>query len=166
MNFNNQTYLFIDLDDVMVTTNQYFMNKKRWHPKYDCYPFDKKCVKILNDVCEMFNPILILSSDWKYHYNLEQINEIFEWNKVKFKISDFTDNLMGSDYRSLQQIEKCRAFEILKYVEEHNIKNYVIIDDLNLSNWIPDNFIWCRRANEGIKQSGIKEKIIIKIKSK
>jgi hypothetical protein len=101
-----------------------------------------------------------LSSDWKDHYTINQLNEIFEWNKVNAKISGVTDSSWGIQFRSMQQLEECRSFEINKYVNEHEITNWVAIDDLNLKFWIPDRFVHCTRENEGIKQSGVKDKIL------
>ena len=71
---------------------------------------------------------------------------------------------MGVKFKSLAQLEDCRADEILKYVHEHDIERWIAIDDLDLSPWIPDeHFVCTPRSNEGIKQSGIKNKIIKKI---
>jgi hypothetical protein len=56
-------------------------------------------------------------------------------------------------------VEACRSAEILKYVNEHQICNYIAVDDLDLSPWIT-NFVRTPRSNEGIKQSGIKDKIL------
>ena len=163
MNLNSQNtepHVFIDIDGCLATTRQYYSNKKHWHPTFECYRFDEKCVRVFNEITDEINPVLILSSDWKYHYRLEQINEIFEWNGVHSRISDFTQSSWGVEFKSFQQLEECRAYEILQYVINHNVQNYVAIDDLDLKQWIPDNFVCCPRANEGIKQLGIKEKIL------
>jgi len=63
-------------------------------------------------------------------------------------------------FTSFQQLEECRAYEILQYVRERELTNWVAVDDLNLSKWIPNNFVYTPKSNEGIKQSGVKEKII------
>jgi hypothetical protein len=103
--------------------------------------------------------IIILSSDWKIDYNLDMLNRIFEINKVNTKISDITPCLWGVKYFSEKYLEDCRAEEILKYVEEHQLKKFIVIDDLNLKQWLPNNFIHTPKSDEGIKQSGIKDKI-------
>lgn len=151
--------IFLDFDGVMVTTRQYYMKKR--HPIFNTvYPFDPKCVKVLNSIIEITNPIIICSSDWKYHFNIEQLNEIFEWNGVNAKITDATPSLWGVKYYKLHDLEKCRADEIKTFVKENNVIKFVIIDDLNLFEWFPDNFVHCTRENEGIKQSGVKDKIL------
>jgi hypothetical protein len=159
MNSDKPT-IILDLDGVMCTTYQYYTNKKKWHPIYDCYRFDEKCVKVLNIIIEKTNPIIVLSSDWKDNYAINILNEIFEWNKVNAKVSDVTSSSWGVQFTSLQQLEECRSYEINKYVNEHKLTNWVAIDDLNLTTWIPNNFVRCTQPNEGIKQSGIKDKIL------
>lgn len=159
---NERPFLFLDIDGVLsLDFDEYtYSNQKKWFPKLMKCPYNKKAVKVLNVICEAVDPIIILSSDWKDHYSLEIINEFFEWNGITHKITDFTSTLWGIRFTNLQQLEECRSAEILLYVHEHEIKNYVAIDDLDLSPWIPDNFVYTPRSNEGIKQSGVKNKIL------
>jgi hypothetical protein len=153
-------YIFLDIDGVLATTNQYYSNPKKWHEEYACYRFDKKCVDVFNEIIKKINPIIILSSDWQNHYTIEQLNEIFEWNEVNCKISDVTGTAWGDKFTKLSELEECRAYDIIQYAKKHGIKKYLAIDDLNLSRWLGDYFVHTPRANEGIKQSGIKEKIL------
>jgi len=154
-------YTFLDLDGVLATSHQFNSNRKHWHPQYDCYRFDEKCVKVFNSIIEEVNSIIILSSDWKHHYSIEQMNEIFKWNGLNTFITDITPNLWKVKFTSLAQLEDCRADEILKYVHEHEIQNWIAIDDLDLSPWIsPEHFVRTPKVSEGIKQSGVKDKIL------
>lgn len=157
---NEKLYIFLDIDGVLATTAQFYTNKKKWHPTYDCYRFDEKCVKVYNAIIEKVNPITIISSDWKLHYTIDQLNEIFEWNGVNTKISGITPFSWGVQFTSLQQLEECRAYEINKYVNENEVSKWVAVDDLGLEKWIPENFVRCTRVSEGIKQSGVKDKIL------
>jgi hypothetical protein len=156
----DKKYILLDIDGVIATTAQYNSKKKNWHPMYDCYRFDEKCVKIFNDIIEKTNPIIILSSDWKDHYTIAVMNEIFKWNGVNAEVSGITSSSWGVQFTSLQQLEECRSYEINKYATENQLTKWVAIDDLNLKLWIPENFVHCTRANEGIKQSGVKDKIL------
>lgn len=152
----------MDIDGVLATTHQYYTNRKKWHEMYDCYRFDEKCVVVFNSILNNINDhVIILSSDWKLRYKIEMMNEIFKWNNVNTVVTDITDNLWGSKFKSIGQLENCRADEILKYVHEHQIENWLVIDDLDLSPWISqEHFVRTPKANEGIKQSGIKNKIL------
>lgn len=158
---NSKIYIFLDIDGVLATSHQYNTNPKKWNDEYHRYRFDYKCVKVFNEILEKTNPIIILSSDWQHNYSLEMINRIFEINEVNCIITDVTGSAWGTKFTSYSQLEDCRAYDILKYAEEHQIEKWLAIDDLNLSQWIDaDHFIHTPRANEGIKQSGVKDKIL------
>lgn len=158
MKNNIRPTCFLDIDDVIVTTRQHF--SKKLHPKYQTCHFDRKCVDVVNEILEVTKPIIIISSDWKLRFSLEQLNEIFNDNGIAYTITDVTSSLWGTKFTSLHQLEECRAWEIIQYVSEHKIQNFVAVDDLNMFQWLPNNFVHCARSNEGIKQSGVKEKII------
>ena len=152
-------YIFLDIDGVLATSAQ-FWSKKR-HEVHDCYRFDAKCVKIFNEILEKTKAIIVLSSDWKDHYEIEAMNNIFEWNGVQGIISEYTPPLWGVEFFRVSELEACRSAEILKYVKDNDVKKWIAIDDLDLSPYIEDeNFVRTPRANEGIKQSGVKEKIL------
>ena len=163
---SDKYYIFLDIDGVLATSNQYFTNPKKWHEEYACYRFDKKCVDVFNYIIDnmilTFEPVIILSSDWQDKYSLEVINRIFEWNEVNTKVTDFTGMAWGIKFfDSNTELEECRAYDITKYVEDHKIENWIAIDDLDLSPWIDeDHFVRTPRTNEGIKQSGKKDKIL------
>jgi hypothetical protein len=157
---SNRPYFFLDIDDVMVTSRQYFFSKP--NTIYNGMPFDFKCVNVLNKIIEETNPVIVISSDWKLHYNLKQLNRIFAENGVNAVVDDVTPDLWGHPYMSLSQLDECRAKEILKYVTDNTniIDKWVAVDDLNLRSWIPDNFVRCTRSTEGLKQTNVKEKIL------
>ena len=152
-------FIFLDIDGVLATSHQFYTNRKKW-PDYGCYRFDDKCVKVFNEILKKTDPIIVLSSDWKLNYTIEAMNNIFKVNNIEGVVSDITPSLWGTRYLSYSELDECRAQEILLYVSRHDVVNYVAIDDLNLKPWIPDNFVHTPRANEGIKQSSVKDKII------
>ena len=158
---NKNCVLFMDIDGVLATSHQYYTNPKKWNDEYHNYRYDEKCVKVFNEIIEKRNPIIILSSDWKLSYDIKMMNRIFEINGINTIVTDITDDLWGVKFTSLAQLQDCRADEILKYVHDHEIQNWVAIDDLNLSPWISvEHFVRTPRANEGIKQIGIKNKVL------
>lgn len=153
-------YLFLDIDGVLATSHQYYTNRKNW-PEYGAYRYDDKCVKVFNEILKKTDPIIILSSDWKDKYSINAMNNIFQVNNIDSFITDYTASSWGVIFESVQQLEECRAYEILEYVKKHKIEHWIAIDDLDLSPWISEeHFVRTPRANEGIKQSGIKNKIL------
>jgi len=155
---NSKPTLFLDIDGVMVTTRQHF---EHMHPEYHASYFDKKCVKVLNEILKKRRgSVIVLSSDWKLSYELPRMEKIFTEFGITTMVTDITPDLWGVQFTSLKQLDECRATEILQYVKEHELTNWVAIDDLNLFPWIPDNFVRCTHSTEGIKQSGVKDKIL------
>lgn len=157
----NSKYIFLNIDGVLVTNEQYFQKEDK---EWSCKKFDKKCVKVLNQILYMTDAEIIISSDWKGHYDLPTLRKIFKHFGVNCEIIDVTGNLWKVKYFSLDELEQCRSEEILQYVKEKNIKNWVAIDDLPMQELLPEeNFVHCPRPNEGIKQSNIREKILKKL---
>ena len=70
-------------------------------------------------------------------------------------------------------MEQERHFEIKRWLRDHpEVTHWVAVDDLNMGieintsygpaerDWGLENFVWTPRDLEGIKQSGVKDKII------
>jgi len=65
-------------------------------------------------------------------------------------------------------LEQTRVIEIKQYLHDHpEITHWVSIDDLNMGkngeewkDWGLDNFVLTPSSREGIKQTGIKDKIV------
>jgi hypothetical protein len=155
--------IFLDLDGVMCTTYEYFQSVKNFWEKYEFardigmqYRFNEGCVKVLNQILKITDADIVLTSDWREDYDLQTLDNIFKFNKVIKSPIDVTDVYL----KTMQELEKFRASEINDYIYKKNITNYVIIDDLDLSPFVPkDKFIQTTNR-EGIKQSNIKEKIL------
>ena len=154
----SKLFIFLDIDGVLATVKQFNLthNSKSWIRKYYVYPFDKKCVKVLNEILTITDADIIISSDWRNYYSLEELRDIFIINGVK-KLPVGVTPIYPT---SMSLLEKNRAGEILKYVEENDLTNWIAIDDLPLSHWLKDRFFMCKNEWEGIKQSGLKQKIL------
>jgi hypothetical protein len=159
--------LFLDIDGVLATHKQYMMNQKKFQDKNPIakelripYPFDPKCVKIFNEILDETGADIVLSSDWKLHYSLEDIDKIFKFNGVNKSPIDTTVN----EDASMSNQTMNRAYQIGEYVTRNNITNYVVIDDLNVGKYMvitnEENKFVLTNDFEGIKQLGIKNKII------
>ena len=85
--------IFLDIDGVLATSHQQYINPKKWDDEYNRYRYDIKCIKVFNEIIEKTNPIIILSSDWKLHYDSKMLKRIFEINGINCTITDITDNL-------------------------------------------------------------------------
>lgn len=157
--------IFLDIDGVMATANDF--DKSMDNP-WNSYRFDSKAVVVLNSILKETGAEIILSSDWKYHYSLTEMNDIFTHNGVIKGPIGFTPSSKNYNATTL---EWGRADEINMWMEMHNVKNdlkWVAVDDLNLSEFYAEkvggtgltNFVHCPKIMEGIKQTGVKDKIL------
>lgn len=138
--------------------------------------FDEKSVRILNEILEETGAEIVVSSDWKLHATLEELGEYYELHNITKKPIALTPNIQHcKDYDTnfiwspLWELEQIRTIEIKQYLHDHpEVTHWVSIDDLNMGKigeewkdvWAIDNFVWTPKPSEGIKQSGIKEKIL------
>lgn len=149
--------LFLDIDGVICTTSCYGIGKNN---KWGTYMFDSKCVALLNFIIQETGAEIILSSDWRNQHTLSEMREIFAHNGVIRGPIGYTPSLKSYNGMNL---EGGRADEIQLWVKTHIWKDdvkWVAIDDLNMSERLFPNFVHCPREQEGIKRTGIKEKIL------
>jgi hypothetical protein len=108
------------------------------------------------------------------------MGEYYESKGIIKKPIAFTPDLKDCDWHHGEfewsrawDLEQCRIIEIKQYLHDHpEITHWVSVDDLRMGKsgldysiqyeheWGLDNFVETPRSTEGIKQSGIKEKII------
>jgi hypothetical protein len=185
---NKKSILFLDNDGVICLHNNWGGRQKKWEKfrklnpditLWDSAPvdvrfddFDKKAVKVLNQVLEETGAEIVISSDWKLHATLDELGEYFLSQGISKKPIDMTPNLGDFDptanglFMWKGWLEKKRILEIQQYLELNpHVEKWVAVDDLNMSpefngGYGLDNFVLTPRMTEGIKQSGIKEKII------
>ena len=140
--------------------------------------FDEKAVRILNQILEETGAEIVVSSDWKRWANVEEMGEYYESKDIIRKPIALTPDLGDCTWENEDRenwvwsprwdLEMSRVVEIRQYLHDHpEITHWVAIDDLDMGkngepwkNWGLDNFVLTPRSNEGIKQSGIKEKIL------
>ena len=140
--------------------------------------FDKKAIKVLNEILEETGAEIVVSSDWRYHATLEELGEYYLSQgilKSPISITSFTKDIdpkWWMTFRNQALLEHERVIEIKHWLSLHpEVSHWVAVDDLNLGIYEPisgdifnenglTNFVHTRKSNEGIKQSGIKEKIL------
>ena len=145
--------------------------------------FDLKEVKVLNQILETTNAEIVVSSDWRMHATLEELGEYYTSKgiiKKPIAVTDFFKDIYPSEWAGMRfraDLELERSMEIGHWLENHpEVTHWVAVDDLNMSvEFLGDrfaskdgsdskpgltNFVLTPRAWEGIKQSGIKNKII------
>lgn len=142
--------------------------------------FNDKAIKVLNEILEKTGAEIVVSSDWKRWCTVEEMGEYYESQGILKKPIAFTPNLSecdnyGDDFPWSREwdLEQTRTLEINQYLKNHpEVTEWVAIDDLDMGktgmsysikwvhDWGLDNFVLTPKGSEGIKQSGIKEKVL------
>ena len=157
--------IFLDIDGVLATDREFMMNRNKFMQKNPWarelrvpYGWNKECVTIFNEILEATDATIVLSSDWRMHWELEDLNKIFIGNGV-IKSPEFVTHQYKRKMSS--DLEDDRSYQIKEWVNHNKPEKWVVIDDLDLSS-LGENFI-LTRSSEGLKQTGLKEKIIKKL---
>ncbi|NBU82560.1 MAG: hypothetical protein EBS55_13020 [Flavobacteriaceae bacterium] len=182
--------IFLDNDGVICLSNNWgsrvkkrkkdkislVMNDPDVDPKYRFDYFDKKAVKVLNQVLEETGAEIVVSSDWRLYATLEELGDYYLSEGIIKKPIAFTKRYIGCDkpdefeWVRRTMYEQQRCIEVRQYlIDNPEITHWVCIDDLELGEkdtygreqkWGLSNFVHTPRENEGIKQSGVKEKLL------
>jgi hypothetical protein len=156
------------------------MSTKSIPVEYRFDNFDKKAIQILNEILVETDAEIVVSSDWRLHANLEELGEYYlAQGIIKAPIGITNKNLADCDvpnnfvWSRAWDLEQSRSLEIKQYLKDNpQITHWVAVDDLNMGktglhysmefehSWGLENFVHTPRSNEGIKQSGVKEKIV------
>jgi len=172
--------IFLDNDGVMCLSDQWGTRDKKikkWKMKNDCPSggeyknhdipasvrmdsFDIKAVKVLNSILEETDAEIVVSSDWKLHCTLDELKQMFsDYGVIKQPIAVTPNHVL----KSMEELESTRVAEINDWLSQHpEVEKWVAIDDLDLS--ALECFVHTKKMNQGIKQSGIKEKILKHLK--
>lgn len=158
--------MILDIDGVICTRSTY---GRGMNNKWSAYMFDPKCVAVLNFILQETGAEIILSSDWRHQYTLQEMREIFCHNGVIRGPIGFTPS--SKNYTAMN-LEGGRSEEINLWLKMHAWKEdikWVAIDDLNMHEKFDEqgnvisglkNFVHCPNDQAGIKGHGVKEKIL------
>jgi hypothetical protein len=151
--------------------------------------FDKKAVEVLNSILEETSAEIVVSSDWRFHANLEELGDYYESQGIikrpidgteKFHYTNWVDEGFIAPHGEFpwsrnESREQERHFEIKRWLRDHpEVTHWVAVDDLNMGKhvehswrgpydreeWGLKNFVLTPNSREGIKQSGVKDKIL------
>ena len=143
--------LFLDHDGVICLEKQWG-SRKNSNQKFD--KFDQKAIKVLNEIIERTKCKIVVSSDWRLYCDLNEMKALYRDRGIIETPFDFTPIHSVQDFN----FDKLRIKEITSWVEENKPDLWCAVDDMNMKDL--NFFVHTPLQREGIKQSGIKEKII------
>lgn len=181
--------LFLDFDGVMCLSTEWGGRSKKKAKYLKEFPgtyaenmpawvrmdnFNDKAVKVLNSILEQTGAEIVVSSDWKLYCTLDELKEMFTKYGVVKQPIDVTPNIplkYDKSYYTEGELAEYRSMEVKQWLKEHpEVTHWVAVDDLPLGemfgpisgNYLGGlkNFVLTPKSSEGIKQSGIKEKIL------
>lgn len=179
--------IFLDIDGVLAIGNNFFENKHwikrddfqkvpsriRYEKKHGVwleddqvvdmpYGWHQKSCKVLTRLIEELDLHIVLSSDWKRHYSLEEMSVMLNAYKIP------GDRLIGKT-ETLNwggSLEKARMAEIDTWVQEWERANgeklkWVAIDDLYMTPLGEEHFVL---VPDGLSGVGLEGKVITAFK--
>lgn len=183
--------IFLDHDGVICLSTEWggrHKKQKKWDGRklsmsmrdipleYRFDNFNKKSIKVLNEIIKETGAEIVISSDWKLHGTIEELSNYYESQGIVKKPIALTTNLgqctwyndMVWVWSPRWDLEMTRVIEIKQFLYDHpEITHWVAVDDLNMGkngedwkDWGLDNFVLTPSSDQGIKQSGIKDKIL------
>jgi len=116
--------IFLDIDGVLVSSNHLLSNGRNRED------FDPQCVQYLNELLQKTEAKIVISSNWRRIYSLNELRYLFRKNNILDRIIGVTPFF---------NLTTMRGDEIQAYLSnsKEKIRNFVIFDDeenmLNLS---------------------------------
>lgn len=113
--------IFLDIDGVL---NYNFSKPKKWN---------RSICERLNKLMLDFNYKIVITSTWRHHYNIPQLQQIFNENGIIVEIIGTTGAIYSGD----------RGEEISEYLDNGFINNYIVIDDVieGIKEYIPSTHL-------------------------
>ena len=143
------------MDKVLFLDHQGVMYTGKWPDRPILTNFDPEAIIILNSILQIENLEIVISSDWKYWVNLEEMGNFYTRQGIIKKPIGYTNNCSKE---SLTIVES-RSNEILDWLEKNQTTKWCCVDDLDMRQYL-SNFIWIRDNKIGIKTEEIKDKIL------
>ena len=119
---SNIDVLFLDLDGVL--NNNLFFKKQRENPKEYIYKkFCQENIRSLEELCRILQiKEIVITSTWRMGRSIQDLRDMLSKDgfQMSHLISDKTDEIGGPEGR---------AGEIRAWIEVHDPKSHLIIDD-------------------------------------
>ncbi len=137
--------VFLDFDGVITTL------KSRWK-------IDREKCKLVKKICDETRAKIVISSSWR-KYSFEETMKQF--NREEFILYDYIIDITKRLTLNGTNLTVPRGVEIMDWIENHTVDNYVILDDdSDMLLWQKDNFVQTD-TYKGINEQDVQKAISI-----
>lgn len=130
--------VFLDIDGVLATPKQYSTKRNKLWAKDSTaarlgipYMFDERCVIAFNRFILMNDVEIVMSSDWRRHFDEEEIDTIFKINGVAKSPIGYTK--IFDKETMTEDLESIRIREIIDFLDNNDCELWCAVDDMDLS---------------------------------
>lgn len=130
--------VFLDIDGVLATPKQYSTKRNKLWAKDSAaarlgipYMFDERCVIAFNRFILMNDVEIVMSSDWRRHFDEEEIDTIFKINGVAKSPIGYTK--IFEKETMTEDLESIRIREINDFLDNNDYELWCAVDDMDLS---------------------------------
>lgn len=128
--------IFIDIDGPLAWATwgdgRVTINKDMGNEFTIPYPLVKEDCEALQKICNETNAELVLSSDWRVYYSIRDMRDVFMEYGIHSRLIDITTHRSLWTKMSRPSVEWERAAQVVKWVKDNKISNWIAIDDMNL----------------------------------
>lgn len=159
--------IFLDIDGVIATNGHWYFDDDFYLPtgKKVPYSWNSDCCKILSDILESTDTKVVISSDWRLNFTLDEIKELFKIHGINpDRVIGTTEKTKPKRMSEWNQVEILREKEILNWVHVNNPVHWVAIDDLYLAGLPKENFVMVRDSSKGLDQELVSRILESKLK--
>jgi hypothetical protein len=129
--------VFLDIDGVLATPKQYGTVRTKLH-KRDRYAYgldipymwDERCVVVFNRFIRMNDAQIVISSDWRTRFTMDEMDMICKINGLAKSPIAFTPQF--NKITQEETLESIRVREIQAWTYENKIAMWCAVDDMDL----------------------------------
>jgi hypothetical protein len=136
--------VFLDIEGVL-NTKQFLKGGN------DFQVCDPKNVRNFNKLIKKFDDVkVVISSSWRIGRSFDELITILRDNDINGEIIDTTPEMSG-------KVGATRSGEIQAWLNNHDIDNFVILDDGNISLSLADHHVKTSFNKDGLTEDHIKQ---------
>lgn len=106
-----------------------FLNLNIYYTNLICNAFDTAACERIKQLVSEFHCKVVLTSSWRISYTYKELTYLFKILGI------------GSNFVGCTPMTSPRFLTIQNYIEQHKIKNYLVIDDFDMTRHFPTRCI-------------------------